>query len=143
VDHWEFVAERKIREAIEAGQFDNLPHRGKPIPLDRDPFEDPSLWMAHHLLRVNGFAPPWIEEANDIDREIARLRMDLAVARRHYAADHPGWLRILADWRERVAELNRRILNYNLKSPSTHFHKSLLDIDAEIRAVKNAATSMP
>jgi hypothetical protein len=143
VDHWEFIAERKIREAFEAGEFDNLPSHGKPIPLDRVPFEDPSLSMAHHLLRVNGFAPPWIEEANDIDQEIARLRMDLAKARSRYAADHPSWLRVLHEWRERVIELNRRILNYNLKSPSTHFHKSLLDIDAEIEAVKNAPATMP
>jgi hypothetical protein len=143
MDHWEFVAERKIREAFAAGQFDNLPNHGKPISLDRDPYEDPSLWMAHHLLRVNGFAPPWIEEANDIDQEIARLRLGLAKARSRYAADHASWLRDLADLRERVVELNRRILNYNLKSPSTHFHKSLLDIDAEIQAVKNAPASPP
>jgi hypothetical protein len=143
VDHWEFIAERKIREALEAGQFDNLPQQGKPIPLNRGPFEDPSLWMAHHLLRVNGFAPPWIEEANDIDKEIAQLRMDLSNARSRYAADHPGWLRALDEWRGRVVELNRRILNYNLKSPSTHFHKSSLDIDAEIQAVKNAVARMP
>ena len=99
--------------------------------------------MAHHLLRVNGFAPPWIEEANDIDKEIARLRLDLFKARSRYAADHPGWLRVLHEWRERVVELNRRILNYNLKSPSTRFHKSLLDIYAEIQAVKNAPANKP
>jgi hypothetical protein len=143
VDHWEFIAERKIRETFEAGQFDNLLNHGKPIALDRDPYEDPSLWMAHHLLRANGFAPPWIAEANDIDQEIARLRLELAKALSRCAADPPGWLRILEDWRERAVELNRRILNYNLKSPSTHFHKSLLDIDAEIQAVKNAPASTP
>jgi len=89
VDRWESIAERKIREAIEAGKFDNLPHKGKPIPLDRDPFEDPALWMAHHLLRVNGFAPPWIEEAREIDRLSTSLRNDLADTRRGHAADPP------------------------------------------------------
>lgn len=59
-DKWESIADRKIREAMEAGAFDNLPDRGK-------------LWMAHHLLRVNGFAPAWIEEARDIDESAARL----------------------------------------------------------------------
>lgn len=77
MDKWESIAERKIREAMEAGAFDNLPDKGKPIPLDVNPFEDPSLWMAHHLLRVNGFAPPWIEEAREIDQATARLRASL------------------------------------------------------------------
>jgi DnaJ homolog subfamily C member 28 len=62
-DKWESIADRKIREAMEAGVFDNLPSRGRPIHLDVNPFEDPLLAMAHHLLRVNGFAPAWMEEA--------------------------------------------------------------------------------
>jgi hypothetical protein len=135
VDHWEFVAERKIREALEAGEFNNLPLHGKPIPLDRDPFEDPSLWMAHHLLRVNGFAPPWIEEAKEIDREIALLRTELAKgAPSRSAAERDAW-------GGRVAELNRRIGTCNLKSPSMRFHKSLLDPDTEMQTAKNAPGS--
>jgi hypothetical protein len=125
LDKWESIAERKIREAIEAGQFDNLPSEGKPIELDIDP--DPSLWMAHHLLRVNGFAPPWIEESKDIDAAVSRLRADLQTARGRPAA--------IDEFRSRGAELNRRILTYNLKSPSAQFHKWPLDIEAEIRRV--------
>jgi hypothetical protein len=120
---FESIAERKIREAIEAGDFDNLPNKGKPIPLDRDPFEDPSLWMAHHLLRVNGFAPPWIEESNEIDQAVSRFRADLADAKLISEA-------ALQEFRRRAAEINQRILTYNLKSPSARFHKGRLDIEA-------------
>jgi DnaJ family protein C protein 28 len=135
VDKWEGIAERKIREVIEAGAFDNLPGKGKPIPIDHNPFEDPSLWMAHHLLRVNGFRPAWIEEAFEIDRAFTSLRTDLESARRRHAANTPSWQRALDGFRQQAAELNRRILTYNLKSPSTRFHKRLLDVDAEIRSV--------
>jgi Domain of unknown function (DUF1992) len=45
VDKWESIAERKIREAMDAGAFENLPSMGKPIPIDRNPFEDPNLWI--------------------------------------------------------------------------------------------------
>jgi DnaJ-like protein len=38
VDKWESIAERKIREAMEAGAFDNLPCKGT---LTRDLF---SAW---------------------------------------------------------------------------------------------------
>ena len=124
MDQWESIAERKIREAIEAGAFDNLPCNGKPIELDTDP--DPSMWMAHHLLRVNGFAPAWIEESKDIDAAVARFRADLRNARRRPEA--------IEKLRNRAAELNRRILTYNLKSPSAQVHKLPLDIEAEIRA---------
>jgi hypothetical protein len=87
------------------------------------------MWMAHHLLRVNGFAPPWIEESKDIDAAVSRLRADLRTAngRRPAAID---------EFRSRAAELNRRILIYNLKSPSAQLHKWPLDIEAEIRAAE-------
>jgi DnaJ family protein C protein 28 len=128
LDQWESIAERKIREAIEAGAFDNLPSKGKPIELDTDP--DPSLWMAHHLLRVNGFAPAWIEESKDIDAAVDRFRVDLRSA--------GGRPRSIDELRKRAVELNRRILTYNLKSPSAQVHKWPLDIDAEIRAARNS-----
>ena len=120
---------------MEAGAFENLPSKGKPIPLDQDPFEDPNLRMAHHLLRVNGFAPPWIEEACEIDRASLKLRADLEDARRRNAVASPSWQRALDGFRKQARELNSRILTYNLKSPSPQFHKLPLDVEAEIRAL--------
>jgi hypothetical protein len=122
LDKWESIAERKIREAIEAGEFDNLPPKGKPIELDRDP--DPSMWMAHHLLRVNGFAPAWIEESKDIDAAVSRLRADIRNA--------PRQPEVIEEFRSRATELNRRILTYNLKCPSAQLHKWRLDIENEL-----------
>ena len=126
MDKWESIAERKIREAIEAGEFDNLPSKGQPIELDSDP--DPSMWMAHHLLRINGFAPAWIEESKDIDAAISRFRAELRDARRRFEA--------IPEFRSRAVEINRWILTYNLKCPAARFHKRQLDIDAEIRAAE-------
>ena len=92
MDEWNFIAERKIREAMEEGAFDQLEGEGRPLDLDENPFEDPSLRMAHRILRNNGFAPEWIEEWKDIERAI-----------------HEG--------KTPVAELNKRIADYNLKAP--------------------------
>jgi hypothetical protein len=125
---------KKDPEAMEAGAFENLPSKGKPIFIDDNPFEPPSLRMAHHLLRVNGFAPPWIEEACEIDRASERLQTDLESARRSHAVTSPSWQRELDGFRQQAKELNTRILTYNLKSPSPRFHKLPLDIAAEIRA---------
>jgi Domain of unknown function (DUF1992) len=109
MDEWHFIAERKIREAMEEGAFDHLQGAGQPLDLTDNPFEDPSLRMAHHLLKNNGFAPAWIEEAKEIDTESHRLGI------------HPN--RASADYRKRVEALNRRIVVFNLKAPSLSVHK--------------------
>lgn len=42
------VAENKLRAAIEAGEFDNLPGFGKPSPLIDEPY-DPFWWVRAKL----------------------------------------------------------------------------------------------
>lgn len=42
------VAENKIRAAIEAGEFDNLPDFGQPSPLIDEPY-DPFWWIRRKL----------------------------------------------------------------------------------------------
>lgn len=42
------VAENKIRAAIEAGEFDNLPGFGQPSPLIDEPY-DPFWWIRSKL----------------------------------------------------------------------------------------------
>lgn len=111
-----------------AGEFDNLPHRGKQILIETNPFEDPTQWMAHHLLRVNGFAPAWAEEASDIDRITTSLQADIANSRRRHAADPPDWQRALAGFRRRAEEINRRIFLYNLKCPKVQFQKPFIEL---------------
>jgi hypothetical protein len=116
MDEWRSIAEGKIREAMEEGAFDDLAGKGRPLDLEEDPYEDPSLRMAHRLLRNNGFAPAWIEEARDLEQTIETLRRDIARG-------------LAGRFRERIEEINRRILSHNLKTPSTQFHLSALDPD--------------
>ena len=42
------VAENKLRTAIEAGEFDNLPGFGKPSPVIDEPY-DPYWWIRRKL----------------------------------------------------------------------------------------------
>ena len=39
----ELIAERKIEEAMQEGKFDDLPGKGKPLPLDEEWFAPPEL----------------------------------------------------------------------------------------------------
>jgi hypothetical protein len=104
MDEWRFIADRKIREAMEEGAFEHLDGAGEPLDLSENPFEDPSQRMAHRLLRNNGFAPAWIEEGREIDAEIRYVK---AHFERLDASERAG----------RVELLNRRIAAYNLKTP--------------------------
>lgn len=113
MDEWHFIAERKIREGMEDGAFDHLQGSGEPLDLHENPFEPPSLRMAHRLLKNNGFAPAWIEEAREIEAESRRLRAQ---------AGHAS-----GDFRSRVAALNRRILAFNLKAPARSLQKLPFD----------------
>ncbi|HXB70044.1 MAG TPA: DUF1992 domain-containing protein [Candidatus Acidoferrales bacterium] len=110
MDIWNLVADRKIREAMEEGAFDRLEGAGQPLDLEENPYLDPALRMAHRLLRNNGFAPSWILEGKDLDGDILRLR-----ASRERCTPE--------EFRRRAAELNQRILAYNLKVPVSSAQK--------------------
>ena len=41
---WESLIERQIREAAEAGAFDDLPHQGERLPLEDDSLAGSGRW---------------------------------------------------------------------------------------------------
>ena len=52
----QFLAERKIEEAIARGEFDNLPGAGRPLDLDdEDPLWPEEVRMARRILRNAGY----------------------------------------------------------------------------------------
>ena len=57
---------KQIQEAMEQGDFDNLPGRGKRQQLEDNPFIPREVRMVNQMLKDNGFAPRWIE----VDKEI-------------------------------------------------------------------------
>lgn len=141
----ESMAERLLREAIEAGEFDDLPGKGKPVDLSQNPFEDPDLRVVHKLLHDAGFAPAWIEERKDIDATFEATRQTLTRAWKIYrpAGVSPSvaaWERNVAEFSEKVAELNSRIRLHNLKVPAAVFQRRLFDTDQVIESVMQASS---
>ena len=53
----ELLAEKRIAQAIERGEFDHLPGQGKPLDLEEDPMVPEDLRMAYRILRNAGYAP--------------------------------------------------------------------------------------
>lgn len=63
---YEKIAEERIREAIERGEFDNLPGKGKPVVLENDSHIAPELRIAYKILKNAGCLPPEMELRKEI-----------------------------------------------------------------------------
>jgi len=94
---WESWIERKIRESMEQGEFDNLPGAGQPIPDLARPYDE--LWWLRKKLRDEQLSiePP----ALALRREYEETRARIA------AAGSEGKVRRL------VATINERIIYVN------------------------------
>ena len=66
------IAERRIREAQERREFDDLPGAGAPLELDDDALVPEELRTAYRVLKNAGFLPPEVEAHREI-REIEQL----------------------------------------------------------------------
>jgi hypothetical protein len=62
----EFIAERRIAEAIANGELDDLPCAGRPLDLDDDPLVPEDLRLAYRILKNAGFVPTELEELHEI-----------------------------------------------------------------------------
>ena len=79
------LAEARIRQAMEAGELDDLPGRGKPLRLDDDRLVPESLRMAYRLLKNAGYAPPEIQLRSDIADARSLLALAAGARGRHRA----------------------------------------------------------
>jgi len=64
----ERLAEERIRDAIQRGEFDNLPGRGKPLNLEDDRHIPDDLRLAYKVLRNAGCLPPELELKKEISK---------------------------------------------------------------------------
>lgn len=95
---FEIIAERRILEAMERGEFDNNPFAGKPLPPDGLDNVSPELRMAIKIMRNAGVLP----EEFTLRKEISSLNELLAIC----ASDE-----------EKIAlrvKLNEKQLRYNM-----------------------------
>jgi len=70
------IAEQRIQDAMEQGEFDNLPGAGKPLELDTNPFVPTELRMAYKVLKNAGVVPQEVETHNEI-RSLEAMLADM------------------------------------------------------------------
>ncbi|MFP4130648.1 MAG: DnaJ family domain-containing protein [Thiohalospira sp.] len=66
------LAEQRIREAAERGDFEDLPGRGEPLALEDDALVPEELRAGYRLLKNAGFVPPELESMREL-REVETL----------------------------------------------------------------------
>jgi DnaJ family protein C protein 28 len=136
------AVEAIIRKAMEEGAFDNLRGKGKPLNLDENPFADPGWRMAYNMLKNEGFALPWMEKRSQIEDEVTAAREALARtwswrqekidADQGSAFVEEEWTKSLMHFRQKVADLNKCIEDYNLEVPSDIFQRKRIDVEREV-----------
>jgi hypothetical protein len=112
------IAEKRIRDALEKGDFDALPGRGKPLHLEDDSGVPEDLRLAYKILKNANCLPPEVE----LKREIRQMEDMLAT---------------LPDEKEKyrhIKRINYKIMQLNMmgrKSPLLEetqiYYKRMLD----------------
>ena len=97
---YESWAERQVREAIERGEFDNLPGAGQPIP-GLNGQDEPDWWVRGFLEREKISMP--LPTSLALRREVANLPETLADV-----ADEATARQIVEDLNARIADSHRR-----------------------------------
>ena len=131
----ETLIERKIREAMEEGAFDDLPHQGARLPIQDD--SAAGDWaLAYRMLRNAGAAPPWIESDKAVRALLDERDRLVARATRRGAAGHAQSRVELA----RIVEAaNRAIERVNAEAPTDRQHRRPLDVATELARLEGAA----
>jgi hypothetical protein len=95
-------AERQIREAMERGEFDDLPGAGKPLPNIDQP-NDEMWWLREKLRQENvSLLPPALAVRKELEGALDRIAK----------ADTESAVRQI------VAEINARIVQVNSRTTS-------------------------
>lgn len=81
----DFLAEKKLAEAVSRGELDDLPGAGRRLDLDDDALVPEELRLAYRILKNAGYVPPEVQQVNEIaelERLVAKDSGDVRAARK-------------------------------------------------------------
>jgi DnaJ homolog subfamily C member 28 len=127
------LIDQRFAQAVADGLFDNLPGRGQPQKLDDDALVAEEDRAAFRLLKANGFALPWIEVRREIDAERAGLDAWRAQINQRWAQlGAAARATAHTQYRRKLDDLQRMIVNYNLTAPRGIAHIEGLRLEDEL-----------
>jgi hypothetical protein len=155
--NWRLLAERRIMDAMERGEFEDLPGKGQPLQWRENSFVPPEWRLAFDLLDRAGLAPEWIMRSAEIRASMADLARQrhrealwMEERRTAMAAMSPEertteqerlrtvrartWDRL----RVTIEKLNRKIADFNLIVPIVRLQFRPVDPAEEQAALQDA-----
>lgn len=115
---FESILDRRLAQAHADGLMDNLPGAGKPQRLDDDSQVPEGERAGFRLLKANDLAPPWIEARKEIDRLREQVDRWAQQARgAWHSLNESERAQVREEYRQRLHDLRRAILNHNLRLP--------------------------
>ena len=145
-----YDVDKQIQEAIDRGDFEDLPGKGKRQALEENAYIPRKTWIVNQMITDNGFAPRWIEVDKEIRAErqqSGKLLRNIKRRRRHLEASihaHPHKsdrvrrvfelerARALAAYESQLKGLNQKILRYYLTTPGRDRQKSMINLNATV-----------
>ncbi|KAL2487301.1 Tetratricopeptide repeat (TPR)-like superfamily protein [Abeliophyllum distichum] len=104
------VVERRVWHAMEEGQFENLPGKGKPLDLSSNPHVDPAEDTLYRILNKNGCAPEWVELNKEIRNNIVEWRVGLKKAWKHKGSrDDAKWVECSEALKFQLKSINDKV----------------------------------
>ena len=141
---------KHIQEAMERGDFKDLPGKGKPQQRDDNPYIPPAVRTVNQMLKDNGFAPRWIEVNKEIRAETEnaeklienlkgrRSRLEAQLRAQPLKRDAIRSVfelertRTLEAYTDQLQQLNKKIQQWNLMMPLRDKQYPLHNLDAAI-----------
>ncbi len=141
---------KQIQEAMERGDFNDLPGKGKPQQRDDNPFIPREIRMVNQMLKDKGFAPRWIEVDKEIRSENEKVKKIIAnikgrqarleaklraqplkrdVIRAIFELERT---QALEAYTARLQQLNKKIQQWNLMTPLRDKQYPLHNLDAAV-----------
>jgi hypothetical protein len=116
--HWKSYIDKILEEARAKGIYDPTTVAKRALDIADDSLVPEHDRMAYHLLKSNGFAPPFIEERQRLSEDAQRLFAERDALKMRWAHLNPTQQRAaLATCKARFVDLWRRTLDYNLQAP--------------------------
>eukprot|EP00873_Tetraselmis_striata_P013041 jgi/Tetstr1/433305/TSEL_022592.t1 len=143
---FEILANHRIREAMAAGEFDDLPGKGAPL---RDRTDETTGDFSLKVLKNANVLPEWVElgkalrgRLSGVHAAIEPFVREVLEARPHSLAEalrrlkaNPDWAAARAGLEADLETINRAIARHNALTPSAAVHMFPVRLDAAVSAM--------
>ena len=144
---WNNMIDDIIEDGRSQGIFDDLKGKGKPLNLNKNPFNQSSE-ISDSLLKENKMVPAWLAQRNETRTQIEILRQKISRTWRRYDQEYRfaqdagiksglelAWDDEIKKWEANIPKINKLVDSYNLKRPVNNLEMFKIRLEDELERV--------